>query len=150
MKNGRDKTFRRPWRARSRRSRSLEYLQRCLQPFDDQGGSASAAVAYRGAAQVGVLALQYREQGNEDACSGGSQRVPQRNPSAEDIDPVFVQFQQAGIDDPYHGERFIDLPVVDVLFRQSGSLQGTAGGQRGGGGEIPGRLCGIGVGYDPG
>src|SRR5919197_714872 len=75
----------------------------------------AAAGADRGAAEPAAAPAQLVDERADDACAGGTDRVPERDRAPVHVDLVLVDAEHPHRVDRHRRERLVDLPQVDVL-----------------------------------
>ena len=83
--------------------------------LDQRGGADAAATAHRHEARLLVGALELVQQGRDQSCAGGPERVPERHRASVHVDPVHVWAQLTTPGRDHGGERLVDLDQVDVV-----------------------------------
>src|SRR5262249_28108956 len=84
--------------------------------------------------------LQLVQYSAKQHSTGGPDRMAEGNRATVDVDLIRVNLQVAHGLKRYHGEGFVDLPQVNILYAHAGLVQRLAAGWRGGGGHDHG-LC---------
>ena len=84
----------------------------------------AATDAGRGNTVASAAAAEFVRQGQHQACARGGERVSQTNGSTVDVDLLNIDLKVLDASDGLAGERFVDLPTVDVVDGQTGTLQG--------------------------
>src|SRR3984885_12397349 len=95
------------------------YVQGAL-GADDQGVALAAARADRRHAQTAAAPAQLVDEGAEDSCPRGPDRVAERDRAAVDVDALLVDPQDPDRAERHRRKRLVDLPDVDIRGLDSG------------------------------
>src|SRR5205085_6932134 len=91
--------------------------------FDAHRNSHAAADAQRREAFLCIALLHFVEQGHEDARAGRADRMPERDRTAIDVDPVGVPAEIAVDGASLRRESLVGFDEVEILGRPAGLLQ---------------------------
>src|SRR4051794_33571237 len=83
--------------------------------LEDDRVPLTSAAADRGAAEAAATTPKLVHQGADDAGAGGADRMAEGDRAAVHVDLVVIDPQHAHRVDRHRGERFVDLPEIDVL-----------------------------------
>src|SRR5262252_3608649 len=86
-----------------------------LDAFDSKGESVAAAHAEGGDTAFQVAVLERVEQRRENPAAARTDRVAERDCAAVDVDPARLEAEFVEHGHRLNGERFVQLPKVDVL-----------------------------------
>src|SRR5690606_11589699 len=91
----------------------------------------TASGAHRHQAALQIAALELVENGTDQDCPGGADRVAQSHRTAIDVDFVAIEIEIANVFFRDHRERFVDFEQVDIVDGEPGLSQYFArGGNR--------------------
>src|SRR2546428_2851347 len=96
---------------------------RSRHPLQDGCDSLATGGAQRDQGGLFVAALELLEGGAEEQGTGGAGRVAERDPPAIHVDALGIEIELAHRLQHHRGERFVDLPEVDVARAHSGETQ---------------------------
>src|SRR3954464_8662389 len=102
-------------------------------PFEDGGQALAAAEAHGLQAVAGLAAVEFAQQGGEDAAAGGADGVAQRDAGTVDVESCEVgrgQVPGAGTGEHLGGACLVEFDQVDVGELQALPFQGPGGGGR--------------------
>lgn len=129
-----------------------------LKTLHDNGGGSTSTIADSGDTLLSLL--EGVDQGDDDSAAGGSDGltisadfgttghatyVAKRDGTTSDVDLLSGQTKDLLSTNGNDREGLVELPERDVVFRDTGLLEGEGDGEGGGGGEVDGGSGSIGV-----
>ena len=119
-----------------------------LKLLDNHGAGSTAAVADTDAADLAVLLLEHAEEGGDDPGARAAERVAESDGTAVEVDLLLVDVEELHVGEGDDGEGLIDLVGVDLGLGHAGVLESLGDGESGSGGELGGRVGGVGPAED--
>lgn len=107
-----------------------------LQALDNKSTSSSTTVADSGNTNLALLLPENTEEGCDNSCTAGTERVSECNSSTVKVDLVLAQTAKLHICESDNTESLVDLESVNVLLLHTGVLDGLWHGEGGCGGEV--------------
>src|SRR5205085_5067915 len=90
-----------------------------LQSFEDAGRSLAASHAHRDHSVAGATSLHFAKDRRCELGAGASQRMPQRDRAAVDVDALHVQARLANHRERLDPKSFVELDDADVVQLQA-------------------------------